>query len=134
MQNTNIKKKKSPFLAFVLSGFIFAGAGQVYMRRYLKGLIIFVSYGIFLSLTFYPIVSGYINYLKVCTDIEMYLDISTHNIQLIQKPHIVFPIISSIIWLFAVIDAYVSAKKHNRSIDKLIHPTHITYININQKQ
>jgi TM2 domain-containing membrane protein YozV len=112
-----MKKRKNPILASVLSAFVFAGAGQIYNKQYKKGVVLLISYGTLLVLTLKPIVLGYIDYLRMCANIES-VDISKINTQFIPTPDLTFSILMAIIWLFAVSDAYISAKKYNSELEK----------------
>ena len=112
-----MRKRKNPILALVLSAFVFAGAGQIYNKQYKKGIILLLSYAILLFLILKPVVLGYINYFKTCIDIES-IDISKINTQFIQNPNIILTILITVVWLFATIDAYNSAKKYNSVLEK----------------
>jgi TM2 domain-containing membrane protein YozV len=110
-------RKKNPVIALVLSAFVFAGAGQIYNKQYKKGMFLVLIYGILLFLILKPVVLGYINYIKTCINLES-IDISKINIQFIQKPDIILTIVMTVVWLFAVIDAYKSAKIYNSVLEK----------------
>ena len=107
-----MKKRRNPVFASALSAFVFAGAGQIYNKQYKKGIVLLIIYGILLFFTLSPFLSSYINYLKICTDIEA-VDVSKMNTRLIQASTIIVTIFMMAVWLYSVIDAYIYAKKYN---------------------
>lgn len=110
-------KRKYPVVAFVLSAFVFPGAGQIYNKQSGKGVILVIIYGILLFFTMSPIVTGYIKYLNICANLDT-VDVSKIDMQFIKKPNMIAGIFMTFAWLFAVIDAYVSANKYNKEYEK----------------
>ena len=107
--------KKNPILAVVLSTLVFPGVGQIYNRQYKKGLAIAVVSGILLFFMFRPMVSSYISFVKTSSDIGA-VDISKMNVPVMPTPDASLTLFLTIVWLFAIVDAYVSAKKNNNRL------------------
>ncbi len=114
-----MNKRKYPVLALVLSEFVFGGIGQIYNKKYKKGIILIIIFGISLVLILVPLVLSYIDYFSTCSVVES-VDIYKIDARLIHKPNILIVILNFTAWLYAVIDAYVYAKKYNKMLDKTI--------------
>ena len=112
-----ILKRKNPILSSVLSAFVFPGIGQIYNKEHRKGIVLLISYGILLFFTVSPIVAGYIKYLEICANLDT-IDISKIDTKFIKRPNIITGKLMTIVWLFAIIDAYISAKKYNKEYEK----------------
>lgn len=100
--------------ASLLSIFVIPGAGQFYNKEYKKGGAIVISFTILVYLTIKPIVIGFFDYLNTLTDIG---NIDLLNVT-ISKPNAIVTTLTTIIWLYALADAYITAKKSNTEIDK----------------
>ena len=117
MENKRLKRK-SPIAAALLSAFVFAGMGQIYIKQYIKGVFLAAVYALFLFLTLKPMILSYQAYLTSAANVETQ-DLSKVAEQMTPKPNLALVIFLTIIWLYSIVDAFISAKKYNSSLGQL---------------
>ena len=102
--------KRSPGLSLILSMFVFPGAGQLYNKQKKKGLILSSISSFILLYFIIKYILFIVNYLNACSNIEL-IDLSKFKAALFTPLNIVSFSILMIIWIYAAIDAYLSAKQ-----------------------
>lgn len=101
-------------MAVIFSIFVFAGVGQLYNKQYKKGILIMIAFSILVFLSSRPIVLSYVDYLNTAANVEN-IDLSKVDV---VKPNTIVTMLMTIVWLFAIVDSYISAKKYNIEIEK----------------
>ncbi len=117
---------KSPFKAALLSGLVFPGLGQIYLKRYMRGLTIIIPVILGLMLIIAMAVIGALEGLKKIqieggnADMDTILNLAvTYSKPSAVHSEIIFLFIVCC-WLFSVIDAYRIGKRNlpNRQDEK----------------
>ena len=108
---------KSPVKAALLSGLLFPGLGQIYLKRYLRGLTIIILVIMGLSLIIGMATADALQALKKIqteggiVDMDAILNLAATY----SKPHAVYSEIIFLFiiccWLFSMIDAYRIGKR-----------------------
>lgn len=108
---------KSPVKAALLSGLVFPGLGQIYLKRYIRGLIIIIPVILGLTLIIGMATIGALESLKKIqieggnADMDTILNLAATY----SKPNVVYSEIIFLFivccWLFSVIDAYRIGKR-----------------------
>jgi len=105
-----MNKQKNPLTAALLSAFVFAGAGQIYNRQFVKGMLLAVFYGILLYITMKPFIASYSEYISQVAKAASVEDRPAPP-PLVTNTNEALTLLSTLVWLYAVIDAHLTAKK-----------------------
>jgi TM2 domain-containing membrane protein YozV len=113
---------KSPVKAALLSGLVFPGLGQIYLKRYMRGLTIIIPVILGLMLIIGMATIGALEILKKIqaeggnTDMDTILNLATtYSTPNAIYSDIIFLFIACC-WLFSVIDAYRLGKRNSLNI------------------
>ena len=107
-----IKRRKSPVLALCLSALVFPGAGQIYNKQFIKGIVMLLCSVILLGFIIVPFITSFMNYLSIVSDLES-INVSEISLKSTSASSTMLSIVVTVIWLNSVFDAYIFTKKNN---------------------
>jgi len=108
----------SPTKAALFNALLFPGWGQLYLKKYKKGILIIIAIVVGISSILWSVVQTTINILKIApfkkgtVTLIAVVQLAINAIKALNLFHLYLILFFMILlWIFSIIDAYISGKK-----------------------